>query len=146
MRENIFKGVLAAALAALSAYFRQLIGPVTILVLVMMLDYISGVASAWMHHELNSRVGLIGIVKKVFYLGIVAVGMVVDYIISVAGDRLGADLKDYYFVGLMVVIWLILNECISILENAAEMDLPLPGFLGKLLGRLKDKADPEKEQ
>ena len=145
MRENIFKGVLAAALAALGAYFRQLLGPVAVLVLVMMLDYVSGVASAWMHHELDSRVGLVGIVKKVLYLVIAAVGMVVDYIISVAGERLGADLQGYYFVGLMVVIWLILNECISILENAAEMELPLPGFLGKLLTRLKDKADPEKE-
>lgn len=146
MSENIFKGVLAAALAALGAYFRQLIGPVAVLILVMMLDYVSGVADAWMHRELDSRVGLIGIVKKVFYLVIAAVGMVVDYVISLAGDRLGANLHGYYFVALMVVIWLIINECISILENAASMELPLPPFLGTLLKRLKDKAEAEEPE
>ena len=78
-----------------------------------------------------------GILKKVCYLLIVAVGMVLDYLIAMLGGQFGLQLENVYFVGLLVIIWLIINECISILENCDEMSLPVPGFIGKLLTRLK---------
>ena len=44
-------------------------------------------------------------------------------------------------MGLLVVIWLIINELISILENLATIGVPLPTFLFKLVGRLKIVAE-----
>jgi len=135
--ENGWKLLIAAVVAALSTYLKLLLAPLLVLLLVMLLDYISGISAAWMTHQLSSRVGLVGIVKKVSYLLIVAVGMALDYLISIIVGQFGAKLDGIYFVGLLVIVWLIINECISILENADEMGLPVPAFIGKLLTRLK---------
>ena len=111
------------------------------LLAVMVLDYISGISAAWVNHQLSSRIGLIGIVKKVSYLLIVNVGMALDYLIFLLGQKFGVQINDSYFVGLLVIVWLIINECISILENADEMGLPVPEFIKKLLARLKQHTD-----
>ena len=36
-----------------------------------------------------------------------------------------------------MVIWLVINELISILENVAALGAPVPGFLQSLIKRLK---------
>lgn len=142
---NGWKVLTAAILAAVAAYMKELVAPLLVLFTVIVLDYISGISAAWITKQLSSRVGIIGIVKKVSYLLIVAVGMALDYLIGVLGAKLGVQLDGVYFVGLLVIVWLIINECISILENADEMGLPVPTFIGKLLTRLKrhteEKAD-----
>lgn len=138
---NSLKMLMAAILAAVFAYMQQLAASLLVLLGVMVLDYISGISSAWVNHQLSSRVGLIGIVKKVSYLLIVFVGMALDYLIFLLGQKFGVQINDSYFVGLLVIIWLIINECISILENADEMGLPVPGFIKKLLARLKQHTD-----
>ena len=135
--ENVWKGLIAVILAAVGAYFRELAAPLLVLILVMVLDYISGISAAWVTHQLSSRIGIMGIIKKVCYLLIVAVGMTLDYLIQLLGGKFGVQLENVYFVGLLVIIWLIINECISILENTDEMGLPVPGFIRALLKRLK---------
>lgn len=142
---NYLKGGLAVTLAAFGAYFQQLMAPIVMLLVVMVLDYISGVAAACVNRELCSRTGVVGIIKKVCYLLIVAVGIFIDYIIFLAGEQMGMDLTGYYLVALVIIVWLIINECISILENAAHMGLPVPGFVGKLLERLKTKTEEQAE-
>ena len=134
---NGLKLLLAAIFAAVAAYMKELVAPMLVLLIVMLLDYISGVSAAFVRHELSSRVGLIGIVKKVGYLMIVAVGMALDYLISLLGDKFGVEMQNIYFVGLLVIVWLIINECISILENTDEMGLPVPPFIKSMLKRLK---------
>ncbi len=135
--ENGWKILIAAALAALGAYLRQLAVPLAVLLAVMVLDYISGMIAAIRTGTLDSRIGLMGILKKISYLLIVAVGMVLDYLIQMLGGEFGLSLEGTYFIGLVVIIWLIINECISILENTAEMGAPVPPFVQKLLERLK---------
>ena len=132
-----WKILIAAVLAALGAYLQQLAAPLVVLIVVMVLEYISGMIAAVRTGTLDSRIGIMGIIKKVSYLLIVAVGMVLDYLIQLLGGKFGLSLEGTYFVGLLVIIWLIINECISILENCDEMSLPVPGFIGKLLTRLK---------
>lgn len=137
MKENAVKAFVAVTLAGVSAYFRALLVPVIVLFAVMVIDYFSGMASAWAKNELSSRVGVVGIVKKVAYLLAVAVAIVADWIIQTAAGELGVDLGGFYFFGLLVVIWFILNECISILENVSELGVPIPAFLLKITNRLK---------
>ena len=134
---NGLKLLLAAIFAAVAAYMKELVAPMLVLLIVMLLDYISGVSAAFVQHELSSRVGLIDKNKKVGYLMIVAVGMALDYLISLLGDKFGVEMQNIYFVGLLVIVWLIINECISILENTDEMGLPVPPFIRSLLKRLK---------
>ena len=138
---NYIKACFAVLLAALGTYFQQLMAPIVMLLAVMVLDYISGVSAAYVNKELSSRTGVVGIIKKVCYLLIVAVGIFVDYIIYLAGEQVGMDWKGYNMVALIIIVWMIINECISILENAEHMGLPVPGFVGKILDRLKTKTE-----
>ena len=78
----------------------QLLVPVLVLVVVMLLDYATGMAKAWNAGELSSRVGLRGILKKVGYLVIAAVAAVVDWLLRYGADTLGWDWPvEFLFVG-----------------------------------------------
>ena len=79
MKETTLKAAIAVAMAAATAYLRELAIPVFVLAGVMVIDYLSGMVSAWVKCELSSRVGVLGIVKKVAYLLAVAVA-IVEYI------------------------------------------------------------------
>ena len=48
-------------------------------------------------------------------------------------------------VGLLVIVWLIINELISILENSGKIGVPMPDFLMKLLDRLKQTTEKKAE-
>ena len=100
------------------------------LLLVMTLDYITGVCKAIKQKKLNSKTGFTGILKKFGYLIIVALAVVIDH---VAGDT-GA-------VRTLVIYFFVANDGLSILENWGAMGLPLPEKLFELLEQLKDKHD-----
>ena len=148
--KNFLHAIFAGALGALAAYFNVLLIPLIVLVAVMMIDYITGMAGAAYTGKINSRVGIIGIVKKICYLALVAVGIVVDYLITTALVQIGIAIQINYCFGMIITIWLIINELISILENLGELNIPLPHFLIRtvksLKGRVEDTAKDEKEK
>lgn len=137
MKENAFKLLFAAALGGVCAYLQQIIVPLAVLIAVMVVDYITGLAEAHNSGTLNSRIGINGIFKKLGYIIAVGVGMVVDYIIYSAAAQAGITFSATCCFGLIVTIWLIVNELISILENLAEIGVPLPEFLRKIVEKLK---------
>lgn len=141
MKENMFRALFAAAIGALAAYAGILLVPLCVLAAVMIIDYATGIAAAWSCKLLSSRVGVKGIVKKVAYLALVAVGMVVDYLISSALVRVGVDISVNYCFGMMISVWLIINELLSILENLGRLGIPLPDFLVRAVERLRDGVD-----
>ena len=117
MKENIFKGLLSAVIGGLTAYFSVMAVPLAVLLLVMCLDYISGMTKAWITSELSSKIGIIGIVKKLCYMLVVVSAACVDWLV-ISGLRLiGIEYEHSYYFGVVVTIWLIINELISILEN-----------------------------
>lgn len=137
MKEKTLKGVVTVALAAVGSYFRQLALPVILLAIVMVLDYATGLASAWIRRSLSSRSGLIGIIKKLGYMVLVAVAAVVDWIIQISAEQAGISIALPSIFALLTTIWLTLNECISILENLHEIGVPVPPFLLAVIERLK---------
>lgn len=143
MHDEEIKIFLAAACAAVWSYARTLLWPLVILIIVMVIDYISGVAAAWAKKELSSRVGILGIVKKLSYLALVVVGCVIDYLISYMGSAVSGMEVTIKAVGLVVICWLIINELISILENVARQGGPVPPFLLPLLSHLKSSAEKQ---
>ena len=126
MKENILQALFATVCGAIVAYLNILLVPFAVMIAVMIIDYITGMAQAYISHTLNSRVGVTGIIKKVGYIVAVAVGIVADYLISSALVNSGIDLQINYCIGMIVTIWFIINELISILENLSEIGIPLP--------------------
>ena len=143
--KDFFHAIFAGVIGALAAYFNVLLIPLIVLLVVMLIDYITGMAAASYTKQLNSRVGAVGILKKAGYIALVAVGIVADYLISNALLKIGIDLKINYCFGMIITIWLIINELISILENLGELDVPLPTFLVNIIKTLKNKVEEQAE-
>lgn len=148
-KHSTIKALCSAVVAGLTAYFRVIAVPVALLFIVMLIDYASGVANAYTKGEWSSKVGLRGIVKKVGYMGVVIVAAVFDWLIYSGLKGVGVSFDGSYYFGLIVTIWLIINECISILENLGELGVPLPGFLikgiKKLQKNIEDKGGNDNE-
>ena len=129
--DNIFKNILAGVCTILSFLFGDIEGMMVALIALIVLDYISGVIAAAVEKRLSSEVGAKGIAKKIFMLLIVALANIVD--INVIGD--GHVLKT------VTVVFYICNECISLIENAGRIGVPVPKKLLDVLEQLRDKDD-----
>lgn len=129
--DNILKNILAGVCTVLSFLFGDMEGLMVALVALIILDYISGVIAAAVKKRLSSEVGAKGIAKKIFMLLIVALANIVD--INVIGD--GHVLKT------VTVVFYICNECISLIENAGRIGVPVPKKLLDVLEQLRDKDD-----
>ena len=127
--DNIFKQIMAAICTLISFLFGDMEGMLIALIALIILDYISGVIAAVIEKRLSSEVGAKGIAKKIFMLLIVALANIVD--INVIGD--GHVLKT------VTVVFYICNECISLIENAGRIGVPVPKKLLDVLEQLRDK-------
>ena len=129
--DNMLKNILAGVCTILSFLFGDMEGLMVALIALIILDYISGVIAAAVEKRLSSEVGAKGIAKKIFMLLIVALANIVD--INVVGD--GHVLKT------VTVVFYICNECISLIENAGRIGVPVPKKLLDVLEQLRDKDD-----
>ena len=101
------------------------------LLVLIILDYITGVLNAIDQRELSSAVGYKGIARKVLIFVLVGTANVVDvYILGKAGVLRAA-----------VIFFYISNEGISILENASHLGLPVPQKLQNVLRQLHQKEE-----
>ena len=135
--KNYLKAMTAVILGGLAAYMRGLFVPLAVLAAVMIADHVSGLLKAWTQSELSSRVGLRGIVKKLSSLMLVCAAGVVDWLVWSGLRQVGITLDFGFCFGLIVTVWLIINELISILENLEALDVPMPKFLKNVVKHLK---------
>ena len=129
--DNIFKSILAWICTIISFLFGDMEGLMVALIALIILDYISGVIAAAAEKRLSSEMGAKGIAKKIFMLLIVALANIVD--INVIGD--GHVLKT------VTVVFYICNECISLIENAGRIGVPVPKKLLDVLEQLKNRDE-----
>ena len=106
------------------------------LMIVMCVDYISGIVVAGVFHAskktesgaLESNVGFKGLCRKCMILLIVLIAYRMDLVIGVT------------YIRDTVIIGFIANELISIIENAGLMGITLPPALVKAIDILTEKA------
>lgn len=105
------------------------------LLVCMVIDYAMGLTIAGLYQRskksdsggLDSFVGWMGISKKITSLLFIIVGVELQKMTGVPGIREG------------IIIALVLNELISIIENAGLMGIPVPNVLIKAIDLLKEK-------
>lgn len=97
------------------------------LLTLVVLDYITGLLKAISTKTLSSRVGLRGLIKKIFILILIATAYVIQHVI---GDTI--PLRE------IVIMFFICNEGISLLENSSEF-VPIPDKLKETLIQLREK-------
>jgi len=103
------------------------------LVVLVVIDYVAGVMSAFVDKRLDSAIGVRGIAKKVGMFLLVALAAIID-------QSAGLDAP----ILRTVTIWfLIANEGLSITENLAGLGVPIPPALLTALDRLRDKGEAD---
>lgn len=130
MMKNALNNIMSVILTT----FIYLLGGVDValqcLLIMIILDYISGIASAIYNKNLDSKIGLKGILKKFMYLVIVCVSVIIDKIVGNTGA-----------VRTLVIYFFVANDGLSIIENMGKMGIPLPKKLIDTLNQLKNKGD-----
>lgn len=135
-----FKAVLTSFFTAISLKLGDLGGLLWLFIAAVILDYVTGVLAAAYNKELHSGTGLRGVIKKVGECFVIAVALLTDEVISGIGGHLGMKFSTGGAIATTVVIWLILNELISILENISKLDVAFPPFLMSAITLLKNQA------
>jgi len=105
------------------------------LLIMIALDYGTGILKAIHQKKLNSEVGAKGIVKKVGYLIVVAVCVMLDRIVGDTGT-----------IRTVVIYFFVANEGISLMENWIGMGLPIPKIISETLEQIKKKGGDKDER
>ena len=132
----ILSGV-ACAGAAIASLFGGWNGAMTTLVILMFIDYVTGIIVAGVFHNspkcsggaLSSAVGFKGICRKFVILLIVVVACRVDLLLETN------IIRDATCIGFCA------NELVSITENAGLMGIPLPRKLVDAIEVLRGESD-----
>lgn len=96
------------------------------LIVLVLLDYLTGILAAMYNHKLSSDIGYKGIIKKVGIFAVVTVASLID-------DSVGLEL-----IRNITVVFYIANEGISILENVGNTGVKYPKKLKNILKQLRE--------
>lgn len=126
-----------ALVAVVATFFTYVFGSwdlaLQVLIVFMILDYGTGVLYAFLNNQLNSEVGFKGLVKKMMILVVLIIGVMVDRILG-TGDWVFRTLVAYFYIA---------NEGISLLENVANIGIPIPNKLRNALEQLNKDEEGE---
>lgn len=144
------KSILSVMGAWISNKLGLLFPALGLLMVLMIIDYISGMLAAKkeaLENPGDSRYGwsskrsILGIYKKLGYMLTILVAVSIDYLIFKFTKEIGLEFGSNTIFGLLVTVWFIINELISILENIGRMGTELPDFLKKVLSELKSDLE-----
>ena len=139
--ENVIKA-LAAACGAVISFFTGIPAIMWVLIGVMSLDYATGLICGWAGKStktegggLSSRAAFEGLMRKCMILLVVLLAWLLDYAVAT-----GAGVSFSAVTG-AVCLWFIASEGVSVLENAAAMELPVPKILTKALEIMRSEGE-----
>lgn len=117
----VILGAIANALGGFDSALR-------LLIVLIVADYVTGIAAAIKLQKLDSSVGFTGLIKKVIILILVWVGFELD-------KSLGSQ-----FLRNAIIFFYASNEGVSVLENTSKLGVPYPDKLKDILEQLKEKG------
>ena len=130
--------ILSAAAGFIAGLFGEWSAALTILAVMMAVDYLTGVLVAVTGKSpktegggLSSKIGFTGIAKKGFIMLIVLVATQLDKAIGNTSMVFQTATVFYY----------IANEGLSVLENADLMGVPFPAFIRNRLETIREEKD-----
>ena len=129
---------IAGAAGAVAGLLGEWNVALTILAILMVLDYLTGLIVAWRGRSpksegggVSSRVGFDGLIRKFFIMIVVLVATLLDRVIGNSAAVFQTAATMYY----------IANEGISILENTALMGVVYPKFIMRALETMREEND-----
>ena len=104
------------------------------LLVIMLLDYLTGVIKAIYTKTISSEIGFKGLLKKITVLIIVALSNVLQ---QITGDNVA--------IREIVIMFYIANEGISVLENVAVIYPRMPKAIKDILLQIRDSNSADSE-
>ena len=141
---NGFKAAVAAMLGGLTALWGWFGWLVLAWLLCMALDYGTGTAAALRAGEWSSKVARDGLWHKLGAVVAVLVAAILDGVIGLILANIPAlELPFQYevFVSVLVLVWYIMTELGSIVENIGALGAPVPAWLRKAIAALESTVD-----
>ena len=143
--ETMYK-IVAAIAGAVISFFTGMPAVVWALIGVMTLDYVTGLICAAAGKstkteggKLSSTAAFVGLLKKMMMLVLVILAALLDWVV-----RLEVGVTFSAVTG-AVCLWFIAAEGISIVENAAEIGLPVPKVLTRALEIMQGAGSGKEE-
>jgi len=123
------------------SYFRDAMNEVFIILLgVLILDYLTGIINGLLNGGFSLEKALKGVVKKLSYGFVVALGFVIDFLIFYLASMGYPALGFTGIFGVAVCIYLIGTEGFSTIQNVLQIGVPAPSWLQKAFGLMRDNA------
>lgn len=138
MNENMVavKATMTAFFSTVGMFLGWRVVMLLVWVVLMALDYLSGTLAARQNGTWKSSMAREGIGHKAGMILVVIVCMIADFVIMLACENIPNDVINFHWpfvIFPLVVMWYILTEIGSIIENAMEMGAKVPAWLPKLL-------------
>lgn len=131
-------------LAVISSFIIYMLGTfnevVVVLIFFMCLDFLTGLFRSWVTKSWNSTLGVTGIMKKVSILILIGMTAGIEYALIHAGQSPNG------LVLLTVTCFFIVNEGLSIMENCAQIGIPIPPILYNALEKLHRNPEEKDQQ
>ena len=143
--DNLYK-IAAAAAGAVISFFTGIPVIMWVLIAMMTLDYVTGLMTGMMGvssktegGKLSSRAAFDGLMRKIMIFLVVILSVLVDLAV-----QYGAGVTFNAVTG-ATCLWFIASAGVSVIANAAELGVPIPGILRKALELLQDSSDDAEE-
>jgi toxin secretion/phage lysis holin len=105
---------------------------ITILAVLALLDYVTGMLAGFYEKKLSSKIGSKGILKKLGMFFVIGMCHLVDVLLGT--EDMLRDGAVFFYVA---------NECLSIAENAGRMGIRIPAPMKRAIQLLHDKTEKE---
>lgn len=98
------------------------------LLILMVIDIVTGLIKAFVNKNLWSRKSTYGYARKIMIFLIIILANAIDQLAHLNGALV-----------LATILFYIVNECLSILENTVQLGLPVPPQIKEVLAVLQEK-------
>lgn len=143
---NKIKAVLITFFTAIISWMGILAIPSIALVIFNITDYLTGlIASKHRGQKVDSYKGILGISKKIVMWILIGVGATLDWVVLSSASYMGITLPFNFTIAILVAVWLVINETISILENIIDIGVDPPPFLMPIVKYLKTQVENKVE-
>ena len=131
VKEFSLSTVIAAIGTIISAYLGGWDAALNVLVVLMVIDYVSGFLGAIKNKKVDSEIMFWGGLRKGIILAVVAVAVLLDQMIGNASPVL-RTLAIYFYVA---------REGVSVTENLGILGVPLPTGISRVMTQLQEKGE-----
>lgn len=100
------------------------------ILILMTLDYVTGVMVALREKKFAFEIGFLGITKKFMIVILIALAVVIDGVLQTPGA-----------IRALLIVWYSANEGLSIIENAGYLGVPVPEWFTDKLTQIKEEKE-----